>query len=231
VTIHQHISQDYEAELESVRQRLLAMGRHVDEVLDTAGRALSTRDGELANRVILGDDETDSMELEIDHQCLETLARRQPVAGDLRLLTSAMKLVIELERIADLGVSIASRVVELASEPPLTGPEDLVRMLTTAREMLVEAMSALEIESVECATRAIAKDDVVDGYYTQIFNDVLSRMRENPDNIFRATRIQAISKYIERIGDHATNVAERVIFILTGEEIRHLPRVRRSDVS
>ena len=124
------------------------------------------------------------MELEIDHLCLETLARRQPVAGDLRLLTSAMKLVIELERIADLGVSIAARVVELASEPPLTANDDLLRMLTTAREMLTEAMGALETENVERATRAIAKDDVVDGYYTQIFNDVLSRMRENPDNIF-----------------------------------------------
>jgi phosphate transport system protein len=229
--MHAHISQEYEAELESVRQRLYEMGHHVDEVLESAGRALSTRDAKLANKIILGDQETDSMELEIDHLCLETLARRQPVADDLRLLTSAMKLVIELERIGDLGVSIAARAGELASEPPLTGSDDLMRMLTTAREMLTEAMGALETENVERATRAIAKDDVVDGYYTQIFNQVLSRMRENPDNIARATRIQAISKYIERIGDHATNVAERVIFILTGEEIRHLPRVRRGDLS
>ncbi len=231
MSLQQHTSQDFEAELELVRQRLFAMGRHVGDVLDQAARAMSTHDTELANRIILGDDETDSMELEIDHMCLETLARRQPVADDLRLLTSAMKLVIELERIGDLGVSVAARVVELASEPELTPPDDLVRMLTTAREMLAEALGALETENVERATRAIAKDDVVDGYYTQIFNDVLSRMREDPDNIFRATRIQAISKYIERVGDHATNVAERVIFILTGEEIRHLPRVRRSDVS
>jgi phosphate transport system protein len=229
--MHPHISQEYEAELESVRQRLYEMGHHVDEVLESAGRALSARDAKLANKIILGDRETDSMELEIDHLCLETLARRQPVADDLRLLTSAMKLVIELERIGDLGVSIAARTAELATEPPLTGSDDLVRMLTTAREMLTESMGALETESVERATRAIDKDDVVDGYYTQIFNDVLSRMRENPDNISRATRIQAISKYIERIGDHATNVAERVIFILTGEEIRHLPRVRRGDLS
>ncbi len=231
MSVQQHTSQEYEAELESVRRQLLAMGRHVDDVLSSVDRALSTRNAELANRVILGDRETDSMELEIDHLCLETLARRQPVAGDLRLLTSAMKLVIELERIADLGVSVAARVVELTAEPALTGSEDLIRMLTIAREMLAEAMGALETENVERATRAIAKDDVVDGYYTQIFNDVLSRMRESPDNIFRATRIQAISKYIERIGDHATNVAERVIFILTGEELRHLPRVRRGDVS
>ncbi len=229
---HPHISQEYEAELASVRNRLLDMGRHVDEVLDSAGRALATRDEQAGQiRIILGDQETDSMELEIDHQCLETLARRQPVADDLRLLTSAMKLVIELERIGDLGVSIAARVVELATEPELMPADDLVRMLTTAREMLAEALGALDTENFERATRAIAKDDVVDAYYTQIFNDVLSRMRESPDNIDRATRVQAISKYIERIGDHATNVAERVIFILTGEEIRHLPRVRRGDLS
>jgi phosphate transport system protein len=195
------------------------MGRHVDEVLDSAGRALATRDAKLANRIILGDKETDSMELEIDHKCLETLARRQPVADDLRLLTSAMKLVIELERIGDLGVSIAARVVELATEPELMPADDLVRMLTTAREMLTEALGALDTENFERATRAIAKDDVVDAYYTQIFNDVLSRMRESPDNIDRATRVQAISKYIERIGDHATNVAEIIHFLVRGEDI------------
>jgi phosphate transport system protein len=232
VTVHHpHISQDYEAELESVRKQLFAMGRHVDEVLEGAGQALSARDTQAANRIILSDDKTDSMELEIDHLCLETLARRQPVADDLRLLTSAMKLVIELERIGDMGVSIAARVVELADEPELMPTDDLVRMLTTTREMLAEALGALETENVERATRAIAKDEVVDAYYSQIFNDVLSRMRESPDNVDRATRVQAISKYIERIGDHATNVAERVIFILTGEEIRHLPRVRRGDLS
>ena len=230
--MHPHISQEYEAELEAVRQRLLEMGHHVDEVLESAGRALSTRDVQAGQpRSSSATRRPTRWSWRSINLCLETLARRQPVADDLRLLTSAMKLVIELERIGDLGVSIAARVVELATEPPLTGPDDLVRMLTTAREMLAEAMGALETENVERATRAIAKDDVVDGYYTQIFNDVLSRMRENPDNIYRATRIQAISKYIERIGDHATNVAERVIFILTGEEIRHLPRVRRGDVS
>ena len=171
------------------------------------------------------------MELEIDHLCLQILARRQPVAGDLRLLTSALKLVVDLERIGDLGVSIAGRVVELGSEPPLTPYEDLMRMLTTAREMLTEALGALQSQDVASANRVIDKDEVVDAYYTQIFNDVLGRMRESPDNIFRATRVQAISKYIERIGDHVTNVAERVIFILTGEDIRHTTRMRRSDFS
>ena len=231
MSLRQHTSQEFEMELESVRQRIFDMGRHVDQVLESAGKALLEHDSELANRIIVGDQETDSMELEIDHLCLQILARRQPVAGDLRLLTSALKLVVDLERIGDLGVSIAGRVVELGSDAPLTPFEDLMRMLTTAREMLIEAMGALQSQDVASANRVIDKDEVVDAYYTQIFNDVLSRMRESPDNIFRATRVQAISKYIERIGDHATNVAERVIFILTGEDIRHSARMRRSDLS
>ena len=231
MSLRQHTSQEFEMELESVRQRVFEMGRHVDQVLESAGKALLESDTELAHRIILGDEQTDAMELAIDHLCLEILARRQPVAGDLRLLTSALKLVIDLERVGDLGVSIAARVVELGREPPLTPYDDLQRMLTTAREMLREALGALEDQESARASRAIDKDEVVDAYYTQIFNDVLSRMRESPENIFRDTRVQAISKYIERIGDHATNVAERVIFILTGEDIRHASRMRRSDFS
>jgi phosphate transport system protein len=231
MTLREHTSHDFEAELTAVRQRILEMGRHVDEVLASSGEALRKHDSALGKRIILGDQQTNSMELEIDRLCLEILARRQAVAGDLRLLTSTLKVVVDLERIGDLGVNIAERVVELGSESPLTSYEDLLRMMTTAREMLKEALAALENQDVGRANRVIDKDEVVDAYYTQIFNDVLSRMREDPDTIFRATRVQAISKYIERIADHAVNVAERVIFIVTGDEIRHLPRMRRSDLS
>jgi len=231
MSLSQHTSQEFEAELESVRQRILDMGQHVDLVLESSGNALVARDTELGKRIIVGDLETDSMELEIDHLCMEILARRQPVAGDLRLLTSALKIVIDLERIGDLGVSIAERVVELGDAPPLTPYEDLLRMLTTAREMLKEALAGMKAQDAARATRVIDKDDIVDAYYIQIFNDVLSRMRESPQDVFRATRVQAISKYIERIGDHATNIAQRVVFIVTGEDIHHALRIRRSDSS
>jgi phosphate transport system protein len=231
VSLRQHTSREFEEELESVRQRIFDMGRHVDKILASSAKALLENDIQLGNHIIEGDQQTDSMELEIDHLCMEILARRQPVAGDLRLLTSALKLVIDLERVGDLGVSIAARVVELGQEARLASYDDLLRMMTTAREMLTEALGALESQEVARASRAIDKDEVVNAYYAQIFNDVLSRMRESPDNIFRATRVQAISKYIERVGDHAASVAERVIFILTGEDIRHVARVRRSDLS
>jgi phosphate transport system protein len=231
MNLREHTSHDFEAELAAVRQRILEMGRHVDAVLQSSGQALLEHDVELGNQIILGDQQTDSMELDIDRLCLEILARRQAVAGDLRLLTSALKMVVDLERIGDLAVNIAERVVELGREPPVTPYDALLQMMTTAREMLKDALAALETEDVSLADRVIDKDEVIDAYYTQIFDVVLSRMRESPDNIFRTTRVQAISKYIERIGDHATNVAERVIFIVTGEDIRHLSRIRRSDLS
>ena len=227
----EHSSHDFEEELDSVRRALLAMGEQVDEVLEASGKALLERDTDLGNRIIAGDQQTDSMEMEIDHLCLEILARRQPVAGDLRFLTSVLKLVIDLERIGDLGVSIAERVVELDREEPLISYDQLLRMLSTAREMLAGALEALETQDVDRANRMIEKDRFINDSHTRIFNEVLVRMRESPENIFRATRVQAISKYIERIGDHATNVAEWVIFILTGEDIRHLARARRGDVS
>ena len=160
MSLREHTSHEFEVELESVRQKIFEMGRHVDQVLESAGKALMAGDSELGERIIAGDDETDSMELEIDHLCLEILARRQPVAGDLRLLTSALKLVIDLERIGDLGVSIAGRVVELGREPPLIPYEDLLRMMTTAREMLAEAMEALKGQDVARASRVIDKDEV-----------------------------------------------------------------------
>jgi phosphate transport system protein len=230
-TLREHTSHDFEAELSAVKQKLVAMGKQVDEVLESAGQALIGQDVDLANSTILGDEETDSMELEIDHLCLEILARRQPVAGDLRLLTSALKLVVDLERIGDLGVSIAARVVELGTDPPLVPYDDLLSMLTTARGMVSEALAALVAEDVSRASRVVDMDQVVDAYSIGIFNGVVRRMRENPDNVARATRIQAIAKYIEGIGDHATNIGELVIFVLTGEDVRHLPRARRGELS
>jgi phosphate transport system protein len=226
-----HTSHEFEAELVEVRRRLLAMGKQVDEVVESSAQALLARNVALANAVILRDREADSMELEIDHLCLEILARRQPVAGDLRLLTSTLKLVVDLERVGDLGVSIAERVVELGHEPPIIPYDDLLVMMTTARGMVSDALTALVEEDVTGATHVIEKDDVVDAYYVRIFNDIVIQMREHPDSTSRATRLQTISKYVERIGDHATKIAERVVFILTGEEFRQLNRVPRSDMS
>jgi phosphate transport system protein len=229
--LREHTSQDFEAELALVREKLLAMGGHVDEVLEASGRALLGRDLELANQIIAGDNETDAMELEIDHLCLEILARRQPVAGDLRLLTAALKMVIDLERIGDLGVSIAARVVDLDYEPPIMPYDDLLSMLALTREMLSEVLAALLTGDAPRAASVIDKDQVVDAYAARIFDEVIRRTRENAGDLARATRVQAISRYVERIGDHVTNIAERVVFIVTGEDVRHAVRLPRAALS
>ncbi|HTA21529.1 MAG TPA: phosphate signaling complex protein PhoU [Polyangia bacterium] len=227
-----HTSRDFEAELTDVRDRLVAMGTQVDGVLEASGRALVARDIPLAKLIILTDRKTDSMELEIDHRCLDVLARRQPVAGDLRLLTSALKMVVDLERVGDLGVSIAARVVELGREPPVIPYDDLLTMLTAARQMVPQALASLVAQDVARANQVIANDDVVDAQYARIFQEIVEGMRQqDPPTIARAMRVQAIAKYVERIGDHATNIAERVIFVLTGNQVRHQGRVRRTDLS
>jgi phosphate transport system protein len=187
----EHTSHEFEAELKDVREHILVMGSRVDEVVDAAGRALVDRDVALANRVILSDAETDSMELELDHLCLQILARRQPVASDLRLLTTALKVVVDLERVGDLGVSIATRVVELAGEPPLFPYEDLFEMLTTARHMVSDALGALVDEDVARARRVIDKDAVINAYERRIFEAILCKMGPDSRDNFRATRLQA----------------------------------------
>jgi phosphate transport system protein len=229
--LREHTSQEFESELKALREELLDMGRQVDEVVESAGRALVGQNIQLANSIILSDQETDSMELAIDHRCLEVLARRQPVASDLRLLTSSLKIVVDLERVGDLGVSIATRVVELDHEPPLVPYEELLATLTLARGMVSEALDALVTADVARAQQVIAKDDVVDTLSSRIFDEVLRSMRVDPTSVYRATRIQAISRYIERIADHGVNIAERVIFVLTGEDIRHRPRPRPGVIS
>jgi phosphate transport system protein len=229
--LKEHTSQEFEAELKALREELLAMGRQVDEVVEAAGRALVGRDVPLANSIILSDQQTNSMELAIDRHCLEVLARRQPVAGDLRFLTSALKIVVDLERVGDLGVSIATRVVELEHESPLIPYDVLLETLTLARGMVSGALDALVTEDVARAQQIIAKDEVVDNLSARTFEEVLSRMRVAPQNAYRATRIQSISRYIERIADHGVNIAERVIFVLTGEDIRHRPRTRHPIIS
>ncbi|HEX4404046.1 MAG TPA: phosphate signaling complex protein PhoU [Polyangia bacterium] len=226
-----HTSRDFEAELTDVRDRLVAMGAQVDGVLEASGRALVARDIPLAKLIILTDRKTDSMELEIDHRCLDVLARRQPVAGDLRLLTSALKMVVDLERVGDLGVSVAARVVELGREPPVIPYDELLAMLTTARQMVPQALASLVAQDVARANQVITNDDVVDAQYAKIFGQVVEGMRRDPETISRAMRVQAIAKYVERIGDHATNIAERVIFVLTGDQVRHQGRVRRTDLT
>jgi phosphate transport system protein len=165
------------------------------------------------------------LEVDTDGLCLRILAKRQPVASDLRFITIAMKMVTDLERIGDLSVNICERVIELNAEPPLKPYVDLPKMAEVAQGMIREALDAFVSRDAERAEQVIERDRTVDAYYAQIFRELLTYMMEDPRNIYRATRVQSVAKYMERIGDHATNLAEMVVFMVKGKDIRHLGRI------
>jgi phosphate transport system protein len=224
-TSREHTNREYEQELRRLREQLLLMGAKVEEIINGSIRALIDRDSALAEQMIAVDRKINQLEIAIDELCMQVLARRQPVASDLRFLTTALKLVTDLERIGDLGVNICERVLELNGEPPLKPYIDLPNMTREVQEMLHEALDAFVAGDVERAQRVIARDKNVDAYYTQIFRELLTYMMEDPRNIFRATRLQSIAKYLERIGDHATNLGELVVFMVKGKDIRHVGKL------
>jgi len=221
VTSREHTNREYEQELRRLREQLLLMGAKVEEIIRGSIRALTERETAVAEQMIAFDKKINQLELEIDELCMQILARRQPVASDLRFITMALKLVTDLERIGDLGVNICERVIELNAEPPLKPYVDMPNMAREVQEMLHEALDAFVAADADRAQRVIVRDRNVDAYYTQIFRELLTYMMEDPRNIFRATRLQAIAKYLERIGDHVTNLGEMVVFMVKGKDIRH----------
>jgi phosphate transport system protein len=219
--VREHTNREYDQELRRLRESILRMGAKVEEIIGGSIKALLERDSVLATRMIAADRRVNQMEVDIDELCLQLLARRQPVASDLRFITIALKLVTDLERIGDLGVNTCERVIELNEEPPLKPYVDLPRMAEEVQEMLREALDAFVAGDPDRAHVVIVRDKNVDAFYTQIFRELLTYMMEDTHNIYRATRLQSIAKYLERIGDHATNVAEMVVFMVKGKDIRH----------
>ena len=217
----EHTDQEFEQELRHLREQLLLMGSHVEGIISASLRALVERDSELAQRTIEADRVVDRLEIEIDGLCLQILARRQPVASDLRFVTMVLKAVTDLERMGDLGVNISERVVELNNETPLKPYVDLPRMADETQMMLREALDAFVAKDADRARRVIARDQIIDDLYAQIFRELLTYMMEDSKNVYRATRLQSIAKYLERIADHATNLAELVVFMVKGSDIRH----------
>ena len=217
-----HSDREYEAELHKLHDQLLLMGAKVEEMIANSMRALVDRDSELARRMIEFDHQINRLEVDIDDLCLRILAKRQPVASDLRLITTALKFVTDLERIGDLGVNICERVIELNTEPTLKPYVDLPRMAETAQGMVRNALDAFVQADPERARDVCDRDRIVNAYYGQVFRELLTYMMEDPRNIYRAIRAQSIAKYLERIGDHATNLAEMVIFMVVGKDVRHL---------
>jgi phosphate transport system protein len=220
-----HTDRQYEEELNELRQRLLAMGGLVEKQIANAVQALVTRDRVLAEVTIQKDHEVNALDVGIDELCLRLLALRQPAGRDLRFITTALKITTDLERIGDRAVSISERAIELGSEPPLKPYIDIPRMADISLSMLRHSLDAFIREDPELALSVCRSDDEVDGLNGQIFRELLSYMIEDPQTITRAMRILFVSKYLERIADHATNIAEMVVFMVKGKSIRHLTTV------
>jgi phosphate transport system protein len=218
----EHTDREYEHELRNLREQLLVMGSHVESIIGDSIQALLERDSNLAQQTIAADKVVDRMEVELDGLCLQILARRQPVASDLRFITLVLKVVTDLERIADLGVNICERVIELSTEPQLKPWVDIPHMGREAQAMLREVLDAFVAKDAERARKVIDRDQTVDALYAQVFRELLTFMMESAHNVYRATRLQSVAKYIERMADHTTNLAEMVIFMVDGQDVRHL---------
>ncbi|MCX7966151.1 MAG: phosphate signaling complex protein PhoU [Syntrophorhabdaceae bacterium] len=216
-----HIYKAFDAELKELKESLLYEGGLVENSIRGAIKALLERNSEISREVIKNDDIINAKEVEIDEFCLKLLALRQPAAKDLRFITTAIKINYDLERIGDMAVNICERVLELNQEPQLKPYIDLPRMAETVELMVKESLDAFVREDVELALKVTRDDEMVDQYLDQIFRELLTYMIENPKTISRATRILFIAKYLERIADHAVNIAELVIFMVEGKIIRH----------
>src|SRR5512145_235123 len=217
----EHIIRQYDLELNEIREKLLEMGGKVEVMIANAMKSLVERDSALAEETIAFDHHINHMEVEIDEKCLQVLARRQPAARDLRFLTLALKIVTDLERIGDQSRNIAKRVLELNTEPPLKPYIDLPRMSAAAATMVREALDAFVKGDAELALKVCKDDAFVDGLNDQIQRELLVFMMTDPATISRAIKVNYVAKCLERVADHATNVAEMVIFMVKGKDIRH----------
>jgi len=223
----QHTNRQYEEELRDLRETLLKMGGLVERQIADAVQSLVERDSELARRTIARDAEVNRMDIDIDALCLRLLALRQPAASDLRFITTSLKITADMERIGDIAVNISERALELNHEPVLKPYIDIPRMADLAQSMVKDSLDAFVNHDTDLAEKVIERDDEVDQLNYQIFRELLSYMAEEPRTISRATRVLFVSKYLERIADHATNIAEMVVFMVKGKTIKHMDKSSR----
>jgi len=220
-----HTHRDFESELRSLNEALLSMAGRVEQMIAQAVRALFARDVAMAEEVREADRLVNDAEKQIDGMCLRILARRQPMGSDLRFLTRALKMVTDIERIGDLAVNVSRQAIGLAQldRPDLGVHPAIERMAEIVRSMISDALDAFVERDTELARKVIARDDEVDALHHQVYEEVLARMLAHPDILPVGIHVQEAAKFLERIGDHATNLAEQVVFLVRGEDIRHPP--------
>ena len=210
-----------EQDLEALKERVLKMGGFVEESIRKSVKALVERDRNLAIEVIDGDAIVNNFDVEIEEECIRFLAIWQPTGSNLRFITTAIKIITDLERMGDLAVDICERAIELNEEPPLKPYIDIPRMAEASQKMLKDSLDSFVAKDADLAMSVCAADDFVDNLNYQIFNELLVFMLKDPKNISRAVRLTYITKYLERIADHATNIAEMVVYMVKGKVIRH----------
>ncbi len=216
-----HTDREFENELRVLRQRLLAMAGWVEEMIANSVRSVVENDPELARETIELDRNVNRAELETDELCMVILARRQPMASDLRFITLALKMVTDLERIGDLAVNISERALDLCRAPQLKPYHDIPQMAEVVQSMVHDASDAFVKADASKAYDVIARDDTVDDLYVRAFRDLMAIMIRDPGAVERGIHVQSIAKFLERMADHSTNLAEQVIFMVKGKDVRH----------
>jgi phosphate transport system protein len=211
----------FEKELQELKENLLKMAALVEEAIRDAVQSLAKRDSGLAERTFKIEDRINKLEIAIEEMCLKLLALRQPMAADLRFITSAMKIVTDLERMGDEAVNIAERAISLNQEPQLKPYIDIPKMAEIAQSMVKDVLDAFVNHDSKLARSVCERDDLVDGLNDQVVRELLTYMMSDPKTIPRAVHLMIVSRSLERIADHATNVAEGVIFMLDARVIKH----------
>jgi len=214
----------FEEELEALQARLLEMGGLAEERVQAAVQGLVRRDLSLTERVLAGDGPINQLHLEVDERCFRLLALHQPMAIDLRRIVAAVKINSDLERVGDLAVNIAEAAKRYASHAPVKPLIDIPRMAGIAQEMLHDALDSFVRRETTMAQAVLARDDELDALKTQVFRELLTYMLQDPGSIEASLDLILVSRHLERIGDHATNVAEDVIFMVSAQDVRHHPR-------
>jgi phosphate transport system protein len=214
----------FQEELQQLKSRLLEMGGLAEEQVRLAVKGLVDRDRDLVERVLTNDEPLNALHIEIDGRCFTLLALHQPMASDLRSIVSAVKINTDLERVGDLAVNIAEAARRYTQHPPVKKLIDIPRMAVLAQAMLRDALDAFVRQDTLLAQRVLDEDDTLDSLKTQIFRELLTYMLQDQSTIEPALDLILISRHLERIGDHATNIAEDVIFIVSALDVRHHAR-------
>ena len=214
------VRQNYDQALEDLRQEILRMGNLVDRAIEDAVHSLAVQDVELARKVIAGDDIIDNLEHSIEDKCIVLIARQQPIARDLRIISTGLKLTTDLERMGDHAYDIAKITLKLADQPLIKPLIDVPRMAHMAQKMLKDSLDAYVRLDITLAEQVCLADDEVDSLSDQVFRELLTYMMEDPHTIGQATQLIFVARYLERIADHATNIAEWIIYLVTGQRLR-----------